>query len=292
MLDSYFKAKNINDCETCYHTNVNIEEKINGYTPLLYFCERGNYEIVEWLIGHNANVCHNPKWLNSAIQIAASGGYVKIIDILIKHGANINDDSHHTTPLIEASISGHVDVIDYLLEKEANVNLTSTRGTSPLMVACFYKNVDVVDRLLEFGCNINQTNIYGFTEMMFLISRPCIDEDKHKMTHIFNKLIVSGVIIDNVDKKGNMLLNLACKADNHFAVDLILSLGSYDINHQNHNGVTTLMQAAKYASEETFTLILTNGADVSLKDNRGRTVFDFCKYRTEIENILETFLKK
>lgn len=56
-------------------------------------------------------------------------------------------------------------------------------------------------------------------------------------------------------------------------VEAILSTGSVNVNHRDHNGRSALSWAAGYGNVDVVKLLLSRGADARLVDNGGRTAF-------------------
>ena len=62
-----------------------------------------------------------------------------------------------------------------------------------------------------------------------------------------------------------------------------------DVDHQNNNGDTALIEASWCGHLETVKFLVEQEADVNLQNNSGKTFFDYLKldYKKEIEGILE-----
>ena len=57
------------------------------------------------------------------------------------------------------------------------------------------------------------------------------------------------------------------------------------MNAQNYNGMTPLHQAVTYNSTDAMKVLLQHGADPSIVDNTGKTVFDLALNLNEREAI-------
>lgn len=89
---------------------------VDGFSPLLLACYRGNNEVAK---------------------------------LLIETGCDINQKSSMGTPLMAAVVKGNAAIVQYLLLKNANVNLTDENGTTALMYAVMFKNKELVILLLQ-----------------------------------------------------------------------------------------------------------------------------------------------
>jgi ankyrin repeat protein len=69
--------------------------------------------------------------------------------------------------------------------------------------------------------------------------------------------------------------------------------GISDINAQDENGMTSLMIAIQRQDMEALELLLKENADLSIKDNQGKTAMDYVnKESKDGEYKIETLLKK
>lgn len=126
---------------------MNLEEKIAGYTPLLYACTRNNF---------------------------------KIAKMLVEAGADVNVTNDLVSPLCRGALAGDAELVGLLLQKGADPNLTTTGG-SPLD---YSRNLTITKMLVEHGANINFKNpTEGFTPLMSAISRGDILSAKYLIAH-------------------------------------------------------------------------------------------------------------
>ena len=67
-----------------------------------------------------------------------------------------------------------------------------------------------------------------------------------------------------------------------------------DVNRQDNEGITPLMEAASIRSSELVRLLLEHGADANIKDRGGRTAMDIArkKRNKEVSAILKASLAK
>lgn len=98
---------------------INLEERIAGYTPLLYACFRNRY---------------------------------KIAKLLVQAGANVNVTNGAITPLNKAAAAGDFELVRMLIEKGADPNFGIKVGIVPLDWA---KNDEIARFLIEHGAKVN-----------------------------------------------------------------------------------------------------------------------------------------
>ena len=122
-------------------------------TPLIIACEKGHKEVVEILIGFNADV-DVPKLRNCApLYIAIENNHLDIAEYLINHGATISIvNANGWTPLLLACERGYVDMVSQLVAQEnASMEDREVKGCSPLHIASLNNQIDVMRTLLELG---------------------------------------------------------------------------------------------------------------------------------------------
>ena len=143
-----------------------------------------------------------------------------------------------------------------ILLKEVDLNITNRHDYSLLWAGIHYKNLYVVDKVLKKGIDINQ-----------------LDNNQ------LHKPIAWSIIHDEVG-----------------LLQVLLNNG-VDVNSQDKFGSPILFKALyKCKSFKTISLLLDNGANPYLKDERGKTIFDqqavFCKDKSQIEKMKQLLHSK
>jgi ankyrin repeat protein len=124
------------------------------------------------------------------------------------------------------------------LEAGADVNARDEEGETPLMCAGDAESPDCVKMMLEAGADVEARNQWGDTPLIALARFGSEDN--------------SGVEIAR-----------------------LLVEGHANVNAVNDEGVTALMYAARDAMENVVRLLIDNGGDIEMKDNKGKTVQDW-----------------
>lgn len=89
------------------------------------------------------------------------------------------------------------------------------------------------------------------------------------------KSLKEGVPVDSLDDDGNTALIIAAEGEPGI-VEELLERGA-KIDSQNHNGVTALIAAVKYEDPSLVSILIAAGADLTLRDRKGRAAADFAK---------------
>lgn len=108
---------------------ANINEKIDGESPLYTACDYEFDDIVDLLLSRNAdaNICNKNN--ESPLYTACVKGYHSIVKLLLKHGADMNICKENgQTPLSAAVEYEHHDIVQLLRGEESENNLNKEEG--------------------------------------------------------------------------------------------------------------------------------------------------------------------
>jgi ankyrin repeat protein len=130
-------------------SGVSIEHDKLGETALIFAAKAGQAEVLEFLVGENANIEARGSidyW--TALIHAASKGHLDCVSSLIKAGANINYHAHSgTTALCEAAYNGHLSCVRSLVEAGAEINAPGDGGATAIEEAKKQGHSKIVDFL-------------------------------------------------------------------------------------------------------------------------------------------------
>jgi ankyrin repeat protein len=143
----------------------------NGSTPLLESIKRKeekNFDVVQLLLDHNADVRVHDNKGNTPLHLAAESGRLEIARILLKSNAEVNsrNDDGYTplSPCIEEGI--RPDVALLLLDHNADVLVHDNSGNTPLQYAARNGFLEVARTLLERNAEVNSQNYHGSTPLL------------------------------------------------------------------------------------------------------------------------------
>lgn len=168
-----------------------------------------------------------------------------------------------------ALVSDNASLMINLVFKGFNPNTLDARGRPGLVAALHQDSLKVFDVLLKSpGIEVNLASRQNETALMMA----CI---KGHLA-LARELIRRGA---DVNREGWTPLHYAASADMPETlqiVQLLLDRNAY-IDAASPNGSTPLMLAAQYSSEAVVALLLKQGADVALRNQRGFTAVDFAR---------------
>ena len=151
--------------------------------------------------------------------------------------------------LLQAAGHGKLDLVRDLLTQGWPVNTTNHVGCTALMSASASYRADVVSFLLRSGADVAVRTTDGQTALHTAVgSSPSLPDKQQECVRI---LLEHGAEIDAQDK----------------------------------NGVTPLMNAAWFGCTLAVSELLRHGASVSLHDKQGRTAEDLARIKNQLEII-------
>ncbi|MCR3759769.1 ankyrin repeat domain-containing protein [Clostridium felsineum] len=225
----------------------------------------------------------------------------KVKDILNSPG-NINSlpifdniisrDLINDPPITEACRVGNINIIKMLLEHGASVKAPK-HSWNPLPAACSVYNpnrIEIIDLLIKYGADVNERDSDNNTPLLMSIDGGYKDENGKKdikqeevMYKAFIDLVEKGADIYAEDfQKRNSLL-IASSSDNTLVVKYLINERKFDINKRDDYGKTALMLAIEGGSSETAEFLIKAGANKDIKDNEGKTAYDYAKkYKNQV----------
>nr|WP_240795551.1 ankyrin repeat domain-containing protein [Aquibacillus halophilus] len=181
------------------------------------------------------------------LRVVSDGDVEKVKKLLSSANYDVNEliviheESYADLRLIDrAAENGHLEIIRILISYGADQQLVDTAGFNALIYAVIGGHIEVVDYLLAQGADIN-----------FVVK----DRSPHNLIGGKTPLFYA-VIHDNLEM-----------------VKLLVERGA-SLNQQDEFGDTASMTGATYNRSTVVDYLLNIGANTSLKNQNGETVFD------------------
>ena len=202
-----------------------FEIEPNGWTPLHYAAKRGQLEICELLIQHDANVNVKDNLRRTPLHRAASWGYLEICELLIKHGADVNTkDKYKWTQLHFATSWGHLEICELLIQHGADVNAISKHGWMPLYEAAKRRHLEIcevlfinqavmdIDSLSTYRNYVDSQLKYCFRYFESKTDEELFDilTQKNATIRLFVKALIHNEVMPLFDQRDRMMDPYAC----------------------------------------------------------------------------------
>jgi ankyrin len=225
-------------------------QSFDGRTALMEAAEVGNLECVQMLLTAKADINARSNQGYTALMLAVNRLHNEVAALLKKAGAQERPNVA-PSPLIDSAKVGDVNALKSLLANGANPNATNSWGDTPLEDAVATRRYVAVNLLLDAGAKPSDG---GPSEKASagaeLFELPTIyrlvyyGDDSFEEVALLKRLLAAGVNIN---------------APNGYS-------------HQ-----TALMAAAAHGYANSAKALLTAGARLDIKDDRGRTAVDLAE---------------
>jgi ankyrin repeat protein len=299
-----------------------------GFTPLLWAAEHCYVDRASLLIAKGADVERRGSGGDLPLIVAARSGCLPLAKIFISKGASVDavDEESGDTALIEAVSGGYLDLAEYLIEEGADIGRRSQGGRSLFLLAAFRRHYAGVRYFHEKGFSINDGDRLGQTAMhaaandsvesryilAYLIEHdgnvsikdatgtsPLMRASYNGANIAAGILIARGAAVNDEDNDRNTPLHYACELfgapernrkviKREATLRLLIDKGA-KINVQNRNGITPLMNAARYQVPLIVVeTLLESGSIINTQDREGWTALMYAAEgnRTEVIKML------
>jgi ankyrin repeat protein len=251
-----------------YDSSFVVQIQLGGYTPLMFAAQQGDIESARALIAAGAKVNDVDAGGISALVLAAHSGQEAFAMFLAEQGADPNLAGAGYTAIHAAILLREERLVKALLARGADPNAplqkaTPVRrgsidnalspqmvGASPLWLAARFAEPDALRALAAAGADPHFAMKDGATVLMAPLTGRAIDPDNDGAgrTTITEQMIVE-------------------------TMTAALELG-VDVNAANSAGATTLHLAVPRGNKSVVELLASKGANMNMKDKKGRTPLD------------------
>ena len=179
----------------CEHENMEMVQCLIGHkanpnrlnesqlTPFLVAIQKGNFDIVSYLLKHGADVNCTRSENEFRRPLYMAMEFPKIFRLLVDSGANIHWKSPYGENIVHCLVSKHtlpsvVSSLEYVLSRGANVHLRDIYHSSPLNIACEEDNLPIIQCLVRYGADVTaEKGAPEYRNVLYIAYRSTGDED-------------------------------------------------------------------------------------------------------------------
>nr|XP_004538520.1 histone-lysine N-methyltransferase EHMT1 isoform X2 [Maylandia zebra] len=158
---------------------------------------------------------------------------------------------------------------------DPNFKMESQNKRTPLHAAAEGGYKDICHMLVQAGANLDMCDEDQRTPLM----EAC--ENNHMEVVLY--LLRAGASAMHKDVEGFTCLHLAAKSGHYKIVEHLLSTGLIDINCQDDGGWTPMIWATEYKHADQVKLLLTKGADCSIRDKEENICLHWAAFSGSVE---------
>ena len=223
---------------------------------IIKYVEQNDIDSVKALAKLGADVNARYDWCNrSALMRAIEMGHLEVAKALIELGADVNvRDCDGCSARMIGGTEDQPKVIKMFAECGADLNSTDRNGKTDCMWAAVRGSTETVRAFAESGADVN-VKCDGWTACMFAA--------KGGYTDTIKELAKFGADLDAQDEKGMTACMIAAYWSDSKELQMCPFTGAYYDYHKNQ--MNTVISLAEL------------GADIYIKDKKGRTVLDYVK---------------
>ncbi|XP_034048989.1 histone-lysine N-methyltransferase EHMT1 isoform X2 [Thalassophryne amazonica] len=158
---------------------------------------------------------------------------------------------------------------------DPNFKVETQNKRTPLHAAAESGHKDICHMLVQAGANLDICDEDQRTPLM----EAC--ENNHMETVLY--LLRAGASAAHKDVEGFTCLHLAAKSGHYNIVEHLLATGLIEINCQDDGGWTAIIWATEYKHVDQVKLLLSEGADVSVRDKEENICLHWAAFSGSVE---------
>lgn len=173
------------------------------------------------------------------------------------------------TALITAASQGKISEVQSKIKAGSDVNVKNAEGQTALMAAASNGKIEALKALLTAKADLNIKDTEKQTALYYAIT--------NEQSAAALLLIEAGADLKSLNEMDDNAATLASSLNDIKILNAILKKDPSVINKANSNGKTALMEAARHGTKKTISILLTAGADKTLKNKNSQTALDIAK---------------
>jgi len=252
----------------------NAVDKIthDGRTYMFWAAYKGNLEMMQYLSdkGAKSNIedAHGYTVLNFAANAGQSNP--KLYDFLLEHDANIDATTRNgaNALLLVSAGAKDMDILEYFMGKGLAFDSVDDNDNGIFQYAAKGGNLELLKTLADKGADVKRINKKG-ENATFMVAQGTRSKQHGKA--VFTYLEDLGLAMDLVNEDGKNLLHLVAYRNNDLEVFHYLMDKGLDVNLQDKEGSTPLINAARANRLDVVQVLAKNSENIDTQDAKGRT---------------------
>ncbi len=242
-----------------------------GESAMVLAVNSGDDEILMSLIRHGGNVNTVDRGGRPLLMHAQLQYLGHMVQQLLDADADVHVSDPETghTPLTVAADRGDVYTTALLLDRGADINRRGAERVTALHLAARKGYLELINLLVERGADLELRQNTQYTPLMVAVQYGRLDATKH--------LVALGAELDAKTSANTTPLAIAVWRGNAEIMRYLIDAGANVDVVININNDSLLMGAVQGGHVEAAALLLDSGADVSLRNKRGKTALNLSK---------------
>ena len=168
----------------------------------------GKLQVVEYLIGFDAQIDEKDKFQMTPLHFAAQFGRFEVTKFLVEKGAQINvKNEEGNTPLHEAAENDHPEIVKFLIDRGAQMEIKNESNFTPAVLGIHHP--EVVQCFIEKGFIATSNSFFHLT-----ITEKCFETFKY--------LVNNGANIHDENDQGSQPIHTAAFCNNHEVIKYLI----------------------------------------------------------------------
>jgi ankyrin repeat protein len=274
-----------------------------GQTVLYKEVAQKNYDAIDFLLQAGADInipdLDGRTVLFDAILDGSSN--IKMIEYLIKQGANIDheDNNGHTIvdELVEiiliqqngkkpihrryydiATNQDYFELLKKILSFKPTMNRVDEYHRTIIFKLVQWGNLELLKTFINFNYDINHIDKQGNTALSFLVQEGMKLQNRQQresFLEVLSFLLKYRTDVNLIDEKGRTILQKAIIADDLEVVEKLLLSKKADITIKDNQGRTALHHTQWKGNTKIARLLIANGARINEPDASGYTLLNY-----------------
>lgn len=243
----------------------------DGRTYIFWAAYTNRLDLMKYLVSKGAKTDVIDSHGYSVLNFAAVAGQsnTKLYDFLIAQGANLKTEkslSGANALLLVMPALKDFTLVDYFTTKGLSINDVDNYGNSAVSYAAKKGNKKIIDLLIKKGVAYKNLNKKGGSAMLMATQG---GRRGYNSLDFFKYLEGLGIAVNITDKEGyTPLHNLAYSNKDMASLNYFINKG-VDVNQQNEEGNTALMNASSRNSLEVVKLFAEKTKDINTTNKKG-----------------------